>query len=64
MTSLFANELKKLIETEVERLRHVLETGNSIVSYEKYREVVGELAGLRRVSNFYLDEVEDVLKKR
>jgi hypothetical protein len=60
----FEVELKKLISTEIERLREILDQGRAIKDYAEYREKVGEIAALRRVAENYCSEAQTTISKR
>lgn len=62
--SQFERELKKLIDAEIMRLHQNLESGLSITDIAAYREHVGELRGLRKVSENYCDEATTIINEQ
>jgi hypothetical protein len=50
-------ELVKLISQEIERLLENLSYGQSITNYEQYKQVVGEIAGLRKAAELYEEAI-------
>jgi hypothetical protein len=59
---LFAVELKKILEEEIERIKDVLSTGTP-VDYAEYKQHVGRLQGMRSVID-YCDEVQTKISNR
>jgi len=59
----FELELKKLIETERERILENLSLGSSVEDFASYKQLVGRLAALRWVVEA-CDDVNVTLAKR
>jgi hypothetical protein len=60
----FGNELKKLIEAEIERVREIVCRGDAIKDYADYQRHAGQLFSLNRVLNDYYPETESIINKR
>lgn len=54
----FEHELRKLISTEIDRIKDILADGAGVPDFTTYRDYVGQIAGLRRVAHSYCEEVE------
>ena len=63
--AVFEGELIKLINAEVERITHIIATGNpaAVTDYPTYRQYVGQIQGLRRVIVDYIPETHSKLNK-
>jgi hypothetical protein len=61
----FEAELVKLINAEVERITHIIATGNpaAVTDYPTYRQYVGQIQGLRRVVVDYIPETNSILRR-
>ena len=57
----FERELRKRIAEERERLLNDLEIGIAITDYAKYRDYVGKLAALKRVTDEFCPEVQNII---
>jgi hypothetical protein len=58
-------ELRKLILEEIEDQSHILETGSNftVPDFASYKEIVGKLASLRKVIDFF-EEANSIVEKR
>jgi len=57
-------ELSKLIREQIDYYSDLLIGGESIGSYEKYREIVGKIAGLVEAESLIADAIANVEKSR
>lgn len=60
----FEHELRKVIATEIERLKDILADGKGISDFAEYKFRTGQIEGLRRVAHDYCEEVESKLNKQ
>ena len=60
----FEGELKKLIATEIERIKDILAVGMAVKDYAEYRFHVGQIEALQKVADSYCDEVTTIINKR
>jgi hypothetical protein len=60
----FEAELKKLIDTEIDRIRDILSVGLAVKDYAEYRFFVGQIEALNKVAGSYCDEVTSIINKR
>lgn len=60
--NLFENTLRKLAEQEIERLTENLVLGLSVTDFSTYREIVGQIAGLRKALEL-CDEAQTIVSK-
>jgi hypothetical protein len=56
-------ELRKLILEEIEYQSHILETGSNLPDFASYKEIVGKLASLRKIIDFF-EEANSIVEKR
>jgi trans-2-enoyl-CoA reductase len=65
LNATFEIELTKLINAEVERITHIIATGNpaAVTDYATYRQYVGMIQGLRRVIVDYIPETNSIIRK-
>jgi len=63
LNNLFENELRKLIEEEIERIKEILGNGLSVVDYPEYRHHTGQIRALRTVLE-RCSEVQSIISKR
>lgn len=61
--SRFERELRAMIKKERERLLESLEVGVAITDHAKYREYVGRLAALKRVTDEFCPEIQTIIDK-
>jgi hypothetical protein len=61
--SLYEKELVKLIEAEIIRLVDRLSTGAAIEDFSQYKNIVGQIQGLRKIVELN-DEVQSILSKK
>lgn len=59
----FENELRKLIEEEIHRLKDNLANGLSTPDFESYKSQVGKIAGLNHALEL-CDEARTILSKK
>ena len=59
----FEAKLADRISEELLRLREMLETPGSMLTFEEYKFVAGQIFALKRVVNSYFDEVNEDLAK-
>jgi hypothetical protein len=59
---LFENTLRTLIEAEIDRLTENLVLGLSVEDFATYREIVGQLRGLRKALEL-CDEAQSIITK-
>lgn len=62
VNSAFEHELRKVIATEIDRIKDILAAGVGVANIEAYRQYVGEIAALRRVEHQYCEEIETKLE--
>jgi hypothetical protein len=61
----FEHELRKLISTEIDRLKDILAGGGAAIpDYASYLHHVGQIAALRKVEHAYCEEVENKLNEQ
>jgi hypothetical protein len=63
LNNAFENELKKLIDQEIERLKENLSNGLSVLDYAEYKHQVGKIIGLRTVLE-RCDDVHTILNQK
>ena len=61
-TQLFQNELRKLVQIEIERLLEPMANGY-IESIEEYKHLAGRIAGLKAVADL-IDEADRVCAEK
>lgn len=61
--NLFAHELEKLINSEIERIKDELSYDNTQRGIEDYKKYTGELSGLRKALEF-IGEAAQIVDKR
>lgn len=61
-TQLYQNELRKLVQIEIERLLEPM-AYNNIESIEQYRTIAGKIAGLRMIADL-MDEADKVCAEK
>lgn len=60
----FEQELRKVIATEIDRIKDILAAGVGVPTIEVYRNYVGQIAAYRKVEHDYCEEVETKLSKQ
>jgi len=63
LNNLFENELRKLIEEEIERIKELLGNGLAVIDYAEYKHHTGQIRALRTVLE-RCEEVQSILSKR
>lgn len=61
--TLYEKELIKLIEEEIMRLMDRLSTGAAIEDFPQYKNIVGQIQGLRKIVELN-EEVQSILSKK
>lgn len=61
-TQLYQNELKKLVEIEIERLLEPMANGY-VETIEEYKQLAGKIAGLRAVVDL-MDEADRICAEK
>ena len=61
--TLYEKELIKLVEEEIMRLMDRLSTGAAIEDFSQYKNIVGQIQGLRKIVELN-DEVQSILSKK
>jgi hypothetical protein len=61
--SLYEKELVKLVEEEIMRLMDRLSTGAAIEDFAQYKNIVGQIQGLRKIVELN-NEVQFILSKK
>jgi hypothetical protein len=59
---LFENTLRKLIQEEIDRLTENLALGLSVTDFASYREIVGQITGLKKVLEL-CDEAQSIVSR-
>jgi hypothetical protein len=60
----FEQELRKVIATEIDRIKDLLAAGIGVPTIEVYRHYTGQIDALRRVEHSYCEEIETKLSKQ
>ena len=64
MNTQFEYELRKRIAEELDRLRSHLETPSTVADYPTYRDLVGQIATLKRIADSWCDDINKLLNER
>ena len=60
----FEHELKRLIDADIDRIKDILANGSGVSNHDAYKQYVGEISALRRVSHSFCEEVNTKMNKR
>lgn len=63
-SAFFANELKKIIEEQIDEKTKVLSSGHGVVDFCDYKHKIGIITGLRLVIDDLFDQAAEVCERK